>query len=246
MNRWLLVILLLWPGVLLAGLDEDFQEAANLYDQGDFSKSAAAFQGIVDKGYISAELYYNLGCAYFKAGRLGQAIANFKRAERLAPDDEDIKINTEFAKLFVVDKIESAPPRFFPDKLQTAIAKLHPNQYFWISLSTFTLALLVLSLRRLGFIRRTANLLVTILLVLAVASAGAMYWVVKVNYLVDEGVVVVSETEVMSGPGADFELQFDAHEGLTFRILDRKNDYYLGLFANKLKGWVRAGAVIEI
>lgn len=246
MRKWLVVLILLWPLSLFAGLDEDFHQASSLYDQGEFTKSAALLQSMVDKGYSSADLYYNLGCAYFKAGQLGYAIANFHRAEKLAPDDEDVKINLEFAKLFVVDKIDTGPPKFFPDKVQNALGKIHPNQYFWISLVAFALVFLFLSLKRLRLMRRTANTLAVALLVLSLASAGAMVWVLKVNYLVKEGVIVASQTEVLSGPGSDFELQFDAHEGLTFKVLDRKNDYYLGLFANKLKGWVKSSAVTEI
>ena len=46
--------------------------------------------------------------------------------------------------------------------------------------------------------------------------------------------------------GAVYSLQFEGHEGLMFQILDERPDYYLGLFANKLKGWVRKSAVLEI
>jgi len=73
-----------------------------------------------------------------------------------------------------------------------------------------------------------------------------MVWVLKLNYLADEGVIVVEKTEILTGPGSEFELQFDAHEGLMFRILDQKEQYYLGLFANKLKGWIKVTDVEKI
>jgi tetratricopeptide (TPR) repeat protein len=244
--RWLLVAVLLLPGTLLAGLDEDFNEAVELYDQGRFDASVEAFRDIIERGYVSAELYYNLGCAYFKAGELGRAIANFRRAERLAPDDEDIQINAEFARLFMVDKIEGGPTPFFPDQVVGWLSQIHPNQYYWFSLISFSLVFLFLTLRRLGILFRYANTIAVVLLAVSLIAAGSMVWVLKTNYLVEEGVIVVSETEVLSGPGSEFELQFNAHEGLTFRILDSRNDYYLGLFANQLKGWVKTADVVRI
>ncbi|MFH2056672.1 MAG: tetratricopeptide repeat protein [bacterium] len=246
MTRYWLLLLLLLPAALSAGITEDFEHGISLYDQGDFDAAAMAWQDIVDQGYVSAELYYNLGCAYFKAGELGYAIVNFRRAERLAPDDEDIKINSQFAQLFMVDKIEAVPGSFFPDQVLSFLSKLHPNQYFWISLAAFALLFVVLSLKRFGWARRWGNATATIFLIVTILSAASMIWVLDSNYLIEEGVIVVSETEVQSGPGVDFELQFTGHEGLTFKILDSRNDYYLGLFANKLKGWIKKSAVVRI
>ncbi|MCK4857886.1 MAG: tetratricopeptide repeat protein [candidate division Zixibacteria bacterium] len=246
MTRWLVILFLLWPAFALAGLTDDFQEAAELYDAGNFAVAAAKYQAIIDKGYSSAELHYNLGCARFKAGELGRAIASFRRAQRLVPDDEDVKINSQFARLFVVDKIDTAPARFFPDQVETFLSKFHPNHYFWLALVSFALMFLILALRRLGITIKPANTLATFLMVVTILATVSMVWVLKVNYLVNEGVIVVSETEVLSGPGSEFELQFDAHEGLTFRVLDQKSDCYLGLFANKLKGWVKIADVERI
>ena len=246
MRKLFWLFLLLLPVVAFGGLDEDFNLAISLYDQGDFDAAAMAWQDMVDKGYVSAELYYNLGCAYFKAGELGYAIANFRRAERLAPDDEDIKLNYKFAQLFMVDKIEETPSNFFPDQVLGFLSKLHPNQYFWISLLAFALLFVVLSLKRFGWARNWGNATVIVFAVITILSATAMVWVLDSNYLVEEGVIVVSETDVLSGPGVDFELQFTGHEGLTFKILDSRNDYYLGLFANKLKGWIKKSAVVQI
>lgn len=247
MRRYLAVfLLLLLPVSLFAGLNDDFNAAVSLYDQGDFAGAVDGFKSIIDKGYVSAPLYYNLGCAYFKAGKLGYAIANFKRAERLAPDDDDIKLNTQFAQLFLVDKIDTGPQSFFPDKVQGYLAKLHPNQYFWISLLAFALIFVVLSLKRFGWARRWGNAVTVLLTVVTILAVVSMVWVLKSNYLVQEGVIVVPETEVLSGPGSEFELQFTGHEGLTFKILDSRNDYFLGLFANKLKGWVKIADVVRI
>jgi len=46
--------------------EEKFDEAVKLYNQ------------IIDNGYEGAELYYNLGNAYFRLGKLGYAILYYE------------------------------------------------------------------------------------------------------------------------------------------------------------------------
>ncbi len=241
-----LFVILLLPAILFAGATEDFQEGVHLYDQGDFTGASQKFEQIIDQGFASVPVYYNAGCAYYKAGHIGKAIANFRRAERMSPDDGDIRTNLAFVKQFCVDKVDATQVDPFSTKVENGLATLHPNQYFLISFVSFLLLLAFLALKRLGVLARIGNSPVVILGLVTLLSFGVMVWVLKSNYLVDEGVIVVEQTEILSGPGSDFELQFEGHEGLTFDILDQKQDYYLGLFANKLKGWVKISAVEKI
>jgi len=237
-------LLLLMATTLFAGIDEDFQSGVDLYDQGNFKASANQFQSIIDKGYSSAGLYYNAGCAYFKAGNLGLAIANFRSAERLSPEDEDIQANLKFAQLFAVDKVDESQT-LFQDKVVDYLGVLSPNTYFAIGLLSLLLLFGYLALRRIGYLN-LGNIPPAVFALIVVVSVTAMIWVLKENYLIEEGVIVAEQTSVLSGPGTDFELQFEGHEGLLFEILDERSDYYLGLFANKLKGWVNKSDVQRI
>jgi tetratricopeptide (TPR) repeat protein len=241
--RSFLIVLILTVSAF-AGIEEDFQAGVEFYDQGNFLASANQFQSIIDKGYFSAQLYYNAGCAYFKAGELGQAIANFRRAERLAPDDEDIRANLSFAQLFAVDKVDESQ-NLLEDKVVDHLGVISPNNYFMIAFIALLLLFGYLTLRRMGYLN-AGNIPTVLLAVVILISITAMILVLKQNYLVEEGVIVVEQTEVLSGPGLDFELQFEGHEGLRFEILDERSDYFLGLFANRLKGWVNKSDVLRI
>jgi tetratricopeptide (TPR) repeat protein len=246
LKQVLLLILLLSFSTVYAGANEDFQTGVQLYDQGDFAGSADKLQSIIDQGHASAPLYYNAACAYYKAGNIGKAIANFRRAEKMAPDDEDIRTNLAFVKQFSVDKVDASQTDPFLTRVRSVLATLHPNQYFLISFIASALLFVFLSLKRIGAVRRFGNSPILALAAITIISVTAMVWVLRANYLVDEGVIVVEQTEILSGPGSEFELQFEGHEGLTFEVLDQKQDYYLGLFANKLKGWVKVSAVEKI
>jgi tetratricopeptide (TPR) repeat protein len=242
----LIFFLLLATAMAQSNVESDFKSAISLYDQARFAESVGAFQQLIERGYSSPPLFYNIGCAYFKSGQLGLAIANFRRAQRLLPEDEDIKANLQFAQLYAVDKIEATNVNVFSRLAGHVMNWLSPNQYLAVSLFAVTILFGLLALSRIGKLRRAPTGIVALLGIIAILSGGAMVWTIQNNYLIEEGVITVEQTDIMSGPGTQFELQFEAHEGLMFQILDTRQDYYLGLFANQLKGWVRRSDVVTI
>ena len=149
-----------------------------------------------------------------------------------------------FAQLFAVDKIDESQS-MFEDKLVDYLGIISPNNYFTIAFVALLLLFGYLALRRVGYIN-AGNTPVLLLAALIVVTITSMLWVLNENYLIEEGVIVVEQTEVLSGPGHDFELQFEGHEGLRFEIIDERSDYFLGLFANQLKGWVSKSDVLRI
>ena len=69
--------------------------AASHYSEGKYNEAADLYQQIIETGYESAEVYYNLGNSYYKMSDLPNAILNYERAKLLAPNDEDIAFNLE-------------------------------------------------------------------------------------------------------------------------------------------------------
>ena len=81
-----------------ADIADDFTAANKSYQDKDFAAAIEMYQSIENKGLESASLYFNLGNAYFKNGDLGHAVLYYMRAQRLAPGDDDIRHNLEFAR----------------------------------------------------------------------------------------------------------------------------------------------------
>jgi len=68
------------------------------YSEGNFDKAITDYEKILAQDLHSAALYYNLANAYFKKGELGKALLYYNRASRIAPGDEDIRHNQEYAE----------------------------------------------------------------------------------------------------------------------------------------------------
>ena len=61
----------------------------------------------------SAELYYNLGNAYYRTENITRAVLNYERALLLSPGDADIRFNLQLARSKTIDKIVPESEMFF-------------------------------------------------------------------------------------------------------------------------------------
>lgn len=74
-----------------------FQTAEKRYSSAetadDFQQAAALYQEILDQGFESGIVFYNLGNAWMQAGRPGRAIAAYRQAKRSLPRDPYLDAN---------------------------------------------------------------------------------------------------------------------------------------------------------
>src|SRR6266705_1854852 len=64
----------------LAQSDADFANANQDYAQGNFKEAISGYETLVRSGQWSANLFYDLGNAYFRTDDFGHAILNYERA----------------------------------------------------------------------------------------------------------------------------------------------------------------------
>ena len=75
------------------------EAGAKAYNESDFERAIDEWRTCVDNGMEDADLFYNLGNAYFRSGKLGFSIYYYKMALRLRATDDDIMHNLKFAQL---------------------------------------------------------------------------------------------------------------------------------------------------
>lgn len=251
MIRRLLIILLLFVGSIAVAEvgfqnEEAMKKGNGLYTEGKYSAAIEEYSHILANGYHSPELYYNLGNASFREGRLGLAILNYIRARRLDPRDDDIRTNLEFARRFVVDKIEVTE--------ETIIFEYINNFFDYFSLNEITVVTLMLfvilsATILFGLIYKLVDIpipLVGIMIVFFIASVAVTSIKVDRDILTRNGVILAQTTEIKNGPGEGFDSQVTVHAGLNFKIEREEAGYYLVSFENRLKGWIEKTAVGEI
>jgi len=82
------------------------QQAEQAYKTENYDQAVAMYDSILKIKGPSAEVYYNLGNAYYKLGKIAPSIINYERALRQDPGDSDIRFNLNMANQRTVDKIE--------------------------------------------------------------------------------------------------------------------------------------------
>lgn len=218
-------------------LKSTFEQGNEHYKQGEFEKAINSYLTILDAGIENAELYYNLGNAYFKLGRLGQSILYYEKAQKLAPRDEDIQHNLRFAQNQIVDKIE------LPD--EGAIINAYKNFIDSFTINEFTTALLIIFYAELMVIILTifskndllkkVSIYFGIFLLIAILLFGA-----KFNQHQRKGGVVLTEKlNVMTEPGTASQIAFTVHEGTKIQILEKRGEWYRINFDDRLFGWIK-------
>ena len=224
-----------------------FNEANDRYRGGDFEGARRAYLQVVDSGVQDARLFYNLGNANFKSGRLGEAILWYERANHLSPRDEDIVANLRFAHQ--VKKDRDAPAD------GNAVSLFLTDAFFYPTLSelSFLLALGWIGLFGLlgwrVWFHRTQALWLGALSVCALLTVGGGVWLSFRVYHQASEVSAIALAEVVtarSGPDVNQTEVFIMHEGTKVRIVRREGDWILVRLQNGLGGWVGADQVEPI
>src|ERR1700674_2628154 len=78
--------------------DPVFTKANEDYNAGRFQEAVDGYQSLVASGRWSANLFYDLGNAWFRLGNFGEAILNYERALALDPHHPEAQANLQIAR----------------------------------------------------------------------------------------------------------------------------------------------------
>jgi tetratricopeptide (TPR) repeat protein len=231
--------------------------ANQLYESGQFGRAAQGYEQLLDQGFSDSTLFYNLGNAYFKQGDYGRAIFNYRQAERLAPRDADIQANLALARAKIADQAattaQDSPAEGFFTRLghwtqhrltlnELAIATL----VLWFGVAA--LVILFNSLKKRTLFREGVqySLMITVLLfAFGLVGLGSRLYVEQTQ---PEGVIVVAEVNVTSGPGSQYTTEFKLPGGAEVNVVEQRGNWVRLALPDRAEaqGWVPANAVAAI
>lgn len=237
----------LFGGSLAAAPADLFARANDAYQSRLYDSALALYGKLEQQGVESASLYFNIGNTYFKNGDLGHAVLYYLRAKRLAPGDDDILSNLEFAHGFTRVQMEGVELNPISSFLESAVGPYRLNTLAWMT-SFFFVLLMGLMIGRFGLGYRNSILkagMVTTL-VLATVAAGVTTFKYRNDYLTRRGVILAEDAAVRTGPSRELEIELQGSPGLVVEILDQSGEWYNVLFENKRRGWIRKELVAEV
>jgi tetratricopeptide (TPR) repeat protein len=222
-------------------IDEAWRRGNDAYFHGDYAAAVAAYEQLDRQNVISADLYYNLGVAYFREGSLGRAVWSFERAVALDPEDEDARFNLQQTRKLVDrrvrDKLEGAER----DPVWIRVVNyLTASQQTWLFLLLYLGCFALLFLwRRARDASRAALGAGAALTGVAAAMAGLLLAGRVALDRIPFGVVLPDVVAVREGADPNYRTSFSVHAGLRVRLLERDQDWVRIRLSNGLEGWVR-------
>jgi tetratricopeptide (TPR) repeat protein len=243
-----ILVLVLVSSVLLNAFgqetkDDKYKIAVDKYSNGNYPEALKIWTEIYNTGYRSAELAYNIGNGYFKLNDVPGAILFYERANLLNPADEDINYNLQIARSLVTDKFEEIPELFFIKWFNFISLLLRTNSWALISLITFILFLLLISLYIYSSRYRFKVLGFWFALFFLTISVSSLSFSIRNKNLVYNSKKAVIFNPLVSGKsspdnsGTDL---FVLHEGTKVSVEDEVGEWLEIRLSDGNKGWVPA------
>ena len=224
-------------------------EADSAYVRGEYQQAINAYEALLKQG-ASAEIYYNLGNAYYRTENITKAVLNYERALLFSPGDRDIRFNLQLAQSKTIDKIIPESEMFFVTWYHALVNLMSVDG--WARTALVLLALVIILslaylfseriwLRKLGFF---AGLFLLVLFVLSNIFA----WQQKQNLVHRKGaIVMLPSVTVKSTPAKNGTDLFILHEGTKVTITDATMKGWREIrLADGKEGWIESNQLETI
>ena len=241
-----LLLLLFLP---LSGHAVTKAEADSAYIRGQYQQAIKDYEMLLKQG-ASADLYYNLGNAYYRSENITRAVLNYERALLLSPGDRDVRFNLQIARAKTIDKIVPESEMFFFTWYRSLVNLMSVDAWAWTALIALALLIVLLLvylfseriwLRKVGFFGG-------FVLLILFALSNLFAWQQKQDLLFRKGAIVISPSvTVKSTPAKNGTDLFILHEGTKVSITDGTMKGWMGIrIADGKEGWIESNMIEEI
>jgi tetratricopeptide (TPR) repeat protein len=249
-RRALLSILFLCISILsFADNTALYNEANEFYKKAEYQAAIEKYELVLKSNFVSGELYYNLGNAYFKTNQIPMAILCYERAEKLMPGDEDVEFNLSIANLKIVDKIEVMPRLFFYRWIDSIMNLFSFEGWAITGIISIVFAMLFFVLFRITEGAGTRKAFFYLGLVLVILTIKA-FWIANVQYKAATGentaIIFTPTVNVKSSPVANGTNLFVLHEGTKVELLDKVGEWSKIKLSDGNQGWMETTSFVVI
>ena len=242
----LLALLFLFPMTIQAVTKQD---ADAEYSKGNYQQAIKDYEELLKAGE-SAEIYYNLGNAYYRTENITRAVLSYERALLLNPADEDIRFNLQMARSKTIDKITPESEMFFFTWYRSLVNLMTIDGWAHLAIASIILTLILalvylfashLTLRKIGFYGGVLFLIIFLLSNLFAFQQKQM--LMKRN----GAIIIAPSVTIKKTPEANSADQGVIHEGTRVDIIDdTMRDWKEIHLADGREGWIPASQIEKI
>ena len=245
-RRSAVTLVLLFVSISLSASTVTRQQADSAYAQEHYQQAIFDYETLLKQG-VSAELYYNLGNAYYRTDQMPKAVLNYERALLLSPGDADIRFNLQMARSKTIDKITPESEMFFVTWYRSLVNLMSVDAWARTALIALAIAIILalaylfsdrIWLRKVGFFG--ALLLVVVFLL---SNLFAFHQKRKLTYRTG-AVIMTTSVPVKSTPSKNGTDLFILHEGTRVTITDNSMKDWKEIRVDDGKeGWIETNKI---
>jgi tetratricopeptide (TPR) repeat protein len=223
-------------------VEQAYASALEAYYAGKFDVAIKGLERLSALPLSHEELFYNLGCAYFRKGDLGRAIFNFERALALDPSFDNARFNLQTARGRARSKVKDVLEGIAAEGWWRSLLRLLSlSGWWWLFIALWWLALGVLfGLRYIKPGPARAGLIATnaLLAVLALLAGLLLAGRIHAGRGVHEGIVLPQKIAVREGPDGSARKTFKLHAGIKVQLKAESPGWARIRLPNGLEGWI--------
>jgi len=227
-------LFVLSPAANAATNDDLFAKANTEFNAGYFKAAITDYGAVVQSGEWSANLFYDLGNAYFRDSDFGRAILNYERALQLDRNHPEADANLRIAR----DQTHAL--ELAPAPLEKYLNFAGASSFAILAAILFWGTIILLILRRRKVVWMTIGLLL-------IAGCGLAVYKLESGTRGQAVAIVVGdnvEARVATADSAKSVLALPP--GSEVMILQERGDWSYAALPNDLRGWISTNAVEKV
>jgi tetratricopeptide (TPR) repeat protein len=218
-----------------------FAKANQDYSEGRFQEAVDGYQKLVNSEQWRANLFYDLGNAWFRLGNFGEAILNYERALALDPHHPEAAANLALVRdeARALELKRTSLDRYIEAGTSTQYS-IAASIAFWVALFGAT---------RLFFSHRRSAALLLLIIFSTVVFAGSLFALYSLE-TGSKGVALAIVT------GKDIQARLATADnassilalppGSEIKALSQRGDWLYAALPNDLRGWIPANAAQRV
>lgn len=245
---------MLWCMCLVAGIHAQVPEAVRLLDEGNrlyaegaFSEALETYEAALGHGVVSGALFHNMGNAYYRLDKFGQALRHYEKAHRILGDDPQLLHNLQTVGTQVGTPFSALPGPFWEAPWKKYVVRKGPGVFFGLGGLLYVIAAILFGHRiwtgiRAAWHRRALAVSLSLGILLIVVA-----FAVSVDAVRDHrAVVIVREASLTDSLDAEVDAEVTVPEGVIVDVLSTQGDWAEVRLPNGVTGYLPRPAIGKI
>ena len=245
------IYVLLSVGLCFGHAQEDaistFKQANDLYKESKYQEAIDSYEGLVENGHVSIDLFANLGNAHLKENHIGASILNFEKALLLDPNNSQAKQNIVLAKELIINPVTHIPDFFVQVFWRKMVSQLSVSSWLFIHLFMLGVVLIMALLYWTNVRPSIAEkmkrhwsslVLMGVLVLFSLLFLLCAHQRKEHLYGDNYGIIMEEGISLLDGPDDRSNEVTVLSEGLKGKILDQIDDWYKIQLDDKDEGWL--------